>query len=129
MEIQLSVPGDGVALLHLHDWLRRDDLTRRLAPRLAPPLASGADAPGGAMGTLDVVNVILSNSIAFTSLAVTLANWRTARRSALSGTEVRVTSGGTTMTIPNASAEQIEQILRSLPSAGDEEGSVGGEPS
>jgi hypothetical protein len=125
MEIQLSVPGDGVALLHLHDWLRRDDRTRRLTSRLA----SGADTPGGAMGTLDVVNVILSNSIAFTSLAVTLANWRTARRSTLSGTEVRVTSGGTTMTIPNASAEQIEQILRSLPSAGDEEGSDGGEPS
>ena len=41
---------------------------------------------------------------------------------------MRVTSGTTTMTIPNASAEQIEQILRSLPSAGDEEGSDGGEP-
>ena len=75
MEIQLSVPGDGVALLHLHDWLRRDDLTRRLTPGLP----RGPTPPAVAMGTLDVVNVILSNSIAFTSLAVTLANWRTAR--------------------------------------------------
>ncbi|MFI1399016.1 hypothetical protein [Streptomyces sp. NPDC020681] len=117
MEIQLSVPGDSAAVIHLHDWLRRDERTRGLGPRLHRP-ATPPGASGGPMGGLELVNVILSNSIAFTSLAVTLASWRTARRSAPSATEVRVTSGTTTVTITDASAEQIEQILRSLTAPG-----------
>ncbi|WP_240798810.1 MULTISPECIES: hypothetical protein [unclassified Streptomyces] len=64
----------------------------------------------GAMGSgLDVVNVVLSNSIALGSLLVAVATWRRSRPRA---PQVTMERDGVVVTLDGDSPEAVQRILR-----------------
>ncbi|MCI3223144.1 hypothetical protein [Streptomyces sp. NP-1717] len=111
MQVQISVEGDALSLTHLHSWLQRDPGTRRI-PMTVASLSRDE------MSTFDVIDLLLGNGIAAANLAVAIAAWRSARGAALNGRTVRLECGGTSVTVTDASAEDIERILRGLRESG-----------
>ncbi|MET9555067.1 hypothetical protein [Streptomyces sp. NPDC006645] len=107
MRVRIFIEGDALSVAHLRSWLGRDPGTRRI------PVAVESSASGG-MSTFDVLDVLLSNGVAVANLAVAIAAWRTARGAALNGRTVRLEHGDTVVTVTDASAEEIERILRAL---------------
>lgn len=114
MRVRISVEGDALSVADLRSWLGRDPGTRRI------PVTVESSARGE-MSAFDVLEVALGNGIAAANLAVAVAAWRTARGAALGGRTVRLEHGGTTVSVTDASAEEIDRILRAL-REGDSEG-------
>ncbi len=69
-------------------------------------------------GPLEVVNVVVSNTIALGSLLVAVAAWRGSRSSP---PEVRLERDGVTVTVQGASPEVVEQILKAWDTAGPDD--------
>ncbi|MEW1795180.1 MULTISPECIES: effector-associated constant component EACC1 [Streptomyces] len=112
--MRISVEDDALSVADLRSWLGQDPGTRRI------PVTVESSARGE-MSAFDVLEVALGNGIAAANLAVAVAAWRTARGAALGGRTVRLEHGGTTVSVTNESAEEIDRILRAL-REGDSEG-------
>ncbi|GLF93168.1 effector-associated constant component EACC1 [Streptomyces yaizuensis] len=107
MRIQISAPGGGDgAVADLHRWLRLDDEVRRdtrirLTHRPAP----------GTMGTVDIIDLVVGQSVAVLNLALSYAAWRAARRTA---PPVTLTTPGATVTLTGASDDEIRRLVHLL---------------
>jgi Effector Associated Constant Component 1 len=105
----LSISVDDRLELHgLYNWLRQDHAVARDAEVF---LTSSGRVPGE-QSTLDLIQLILGNSIALGSLAVSIANWRLARRREIAVTLAR---GGREITTTAMDAQTIEQAISDLP--------------
>lgn len=112
VEAQLSVAdsSDGTETASLFRWLAQDPDVRRDAKVTIVP---GPARSGEMSGSLEVVNVVLSNAIAFSGLVVAVAAWIGSRRST-SGPVVRIERDGASVTISADSPEAVRDVLRAL---------------
>lgn len=112
VEALLSVAdsSDGTETASLYRWLAQDPDVRRDAEVTIVPAPA---RPGDMGGSLEVVNVVLSNAIAFSSLVVAVAAWIGSRRSS-SGPVVRIERDGAAVTISADSPEAVREVLRAL---------------
>ncbi|WP_405503724.1 hypothetical protein [Streptomyces anulatus] len=98
--------GGAEAASSLRRWLMAEPELRgraRFSPGAEPPAA-------GHMGDgLELVNVVLANSIALGSLITAIAAWRGSRSRP---PQVRLERDGVVVTLRDNSPEQVEQILR-----------------
>ena len=92
----------------LYRWLIADPELSGLARIAVVPTQS---RPGHMGEALEVVNVVLSNTIALSSLLVAVSGWRGSRARP---PEVRLEREGVTVTVQDASPDRVEQILRAL---------------
>lgn len=105
----LSISVDDRLELHsLYDWLRQD----RAVARDAEISLTSSGRVHGEQSTLDLIQLIIGNSIALGSLAVSIANWRLARRREIAVTLAR---GGREITTAATDAESIEKAIGDLP--------------
>ncbi|GAA4237164.1 hypothetical protein GCM10022254_48530 [Actinomadura meridiana] len=112
MQARLSIgdASDEAELRSLYRWLTDDPDVRRQAK------VTAVDAPTqrGDMGpTLELVNVVLSNSIALSSLVVAVASWIGSRRTS-NGTVVWIEYEGVRVAVDADSPEAIEAVIRAL---------------
>ncbi|GAA3829816.1 hypothetical protein GCM10022403_073820 [Streptomyces coacervatus] len=114
MRLGIEVPdGDGEQLRSLQRWLLRDpdtaDATFDLRGRHEQPGAMG--------GGLELIDVVLSNSVGLGGLILAVANWRQSRANAPS---VQVEHEGVTVTVEGADLRQIERLVDRLIGQGPE---------
>ncbi|MFD8488471.1 hypothetical protein [Streptomyces sp. NPDC059712] len=106
MEIDIVVGDDPSGVSSLRRWLLAE-------PDLRGQASVSVRTEGqqqGAMGSgLDVVNVVLSNSIALGSLLVAVATWRRSRPRA---PQVTMERDGVVVTLDGDSPEAVQRILR-----------------
>lgn len=114
VDAQLSVAdsSDGTEITSLYRWLAQDPDVRRDAKVTIVP-APASPQPGGMSCALEVVNVVLGNAIALSSLVVAVASWIGSRKSA-SSPVVRIEREGVSVTISADSPEAIRNVLREL---------------
>lgn len=110
-------PDDGAVAADLYEWLRADRIDGVLAEATDPET----------LGALEIVNVVLSQAAAFSSLAVAIASWRQSR-----APEPRITitkSDGSTLELPSGPGGSADVVLAFLtapvpPAGGDGGGSA-----
>jgi hypothetical protein len=113
MRVTLSVDSDDQALNQLYWWLRDDDVVARSAE-----VSLGPAVQPGQMGSLDVVDVVLTNVTSLLSLVLAYASWR---QSKAVPTSVTFMANGISITVHDASSDTIEYVLAALtPVAGSE---------
>lgn len=106
--ISLGDTSDDGALTSLFRWLAQDPDVRRDA-KVTIEFSQGQ--PGEMGGALDVLNVVLSNSIALGSLVVAVASWLGSRAS---GTVVHLERNGVKVTVNDDSPEAVRRVLDAL---------------
>ncbi|MER5996721.1 effector-associated constant component EACC1 [Streptomyces viridosporus] len=112
MELVLTVDevvgGEAEALLR---WLHEE---RDLYGQARVSLGGAHPPPPGGMGgsTLEIVNVVLSNSIALGSLVTTLVAWRSSRPA--SPPAVRIEVNGVPVTLNSDDPEVIRSLIETL---------------
>ncbi|GAA3578701.1 effector-associated constant component EACC1 [Streptomyces osmaniensis] len=100
---------DGGQLRALQRWLLRDQDTAGATLTLR-----ARDAAPGTMGPgLDLIDVVLSNTVGLGGLLLAVAAWRRSRGNHPS---VQVEHEGVVVTVSGADAEQIERLVRQLTS-------------
>ncbi|MEU7580097.1 hypothetical protein AB0B50_21160 [Streptomyces sp. NPDC041068] len=112
VEVQISVPDGGPALAALRGFLRDHPRSRRLA------INSRSRRDDGSMGTLEVLNVVLTQSAAYGALAVALHDSLRNRRRTSGPTPptLTLTRGDITLQVSGEhSAEEIRRLLELLP--------------
>ncbi|MEV8318396.1 hypothetical protein AB0Q95_29975 [Streptomyces sp. NPDC059900] len=113
MELTLRVDevvgGESEALFR---WLHQEEELRGQA-RVT---ARAADIPGAMGGTLDVVDVVLSNVIALTSLLATLLAWRSSRPSPAPAVQLEV--NGVSVVVNTDDPEIVRSLIETLQNAG-----------
>ncbi|MFE6913470.1 effector-associated constant component EACC1 [Streptomyces rubiginosohelvolus] len=124
MELMLQVDevvgGESEALLR---WLHQEEELRGRA-RMS---AREADIPGAMGGfSLDILDVVLSNSIALTSLAATVLAWRSSRPAP--APSVRFEVNGVAVTVDTDDPETVRSLIETLRSAGSDAGTAADEP-
>lgn len=78
MQIQIGAVDDDGVVVDLYRWLRQDpDVRHGATVELAPQ-----HAPDGAMGTIEIINMVLGQGFTALNLALAYASWRTARPAA-----------------------------------------------
>ncbi|MGW0906170.1 effector-associated constant component EACC1 [Streptomyces sp. NPDC002853] len=94
------------AVLSLYRWLMAEPELRGRAR-----VSTGARhvAPGSMGDGLDLVNVVLANSIALGGLVTAVAAWRGSRPRP---PQVRLERDGVVITLQDSSPETVEQVLR-----------------
>jgi hypothetical protein len=103
--VRIGVDED--AVLPLYRWLTEDpDVRRDTSLSL-----SGEQRPGEMSGALEVINVVLSNTIAFSSLVVAIAAWRESRRGA---PPVEIERDGVRVTVHDGSPETVRRVVEAL---------------
>lgn len=102
-------PENGAVATDLFEWLRAD--------RISGVQAVTADPE--TLGALEIVDVVLSQAAAFSSLAVAIASWRQSRPPAPPVTITR--PDGSTMRIPSGT-EVSAEIMREFLAGGEESG-------
>lgn len=115
MDVRISVggtSGDG-ALTSLFRWLAQDPDVRRDAE---VAIGSSAGRPGDMGGALEVLNIVLSNSIALGSLIVAVGSWLGSRAK---GTAVHIERNGVQVTIHDDSPETLRRVLDALDGAAE----------
>jgi hypothetical protein len=102
-------PGGDEAIRDFYRWLRSDvDVARNAEVALAD-----TGAGDGAMGPLEIINVILSNATALSSLAIAYANWRRSRaESADTAARLRFSTQDVRIELSDASPEAIDSLGR-----------------
>ncbi|MFF3542492.1 hypothetical protein [Streptomyces platensis] len=112
MEVRLSF-GGGVgeagaaeAAVSLYRWLVAEP---ELRGQVRVSLGAEQPEPGHMGGALDLVNVVLANSIALGSLVTAVATWRGSRPRP---PQIRLERDGVVVTLQDASPEAVERILR-----------------
>ncbi|GGZ76258.1 effector-associated constant component EACC1 [Streptomyces bluensis] len=108
----------GAAEASLQRWLAVDPELRGGVTIAPPSGAAAAGTMGG--GGLDVINVVVSNSIALGSLLVALAGWRSSRPRP---PQITLERDGVVVTVHDASPETVEQVLARFGDAPDPVGS------
>jgi len=109
VEVRLSVGGgvgDAVGAVSLYRWLVAE---AELRGQVRVSLGAGESEPGHMGGGLDLVNVVVANSIALGSLITAVATWRGSRPRP---PQVRLERDGVVVTLHDSSPEAVEQILR-----------------
>ncbi|MFF3830963.1 hypothetical protein ACFYXX_09380 [Streptomyces sp. NPDC002458] len=124
MELMLRVDevvgGESEALLR---WLHQEEELRGRA-RVS---ARAADTPGAMGGvSLDILDVVLSNSIALTSLAATVLAWRSSRPDPAPAVQFEV--NGVSVTVNTDDPETVRSLIETLRSAGSPAGAAGDGP-
>ncbi|GHA55525.1 hypothetical protein GCM10010303_79140 [Streptomyces purpurascens] len=110
MKVDEVVGGESKALLR---WLHAE---RDLRGRARMFMGGTQPPPPGSMGVpLEVVNVVLSNSIALGSLVTTLVAWRSSRPSPPPA--VRIEVNGVPVTMDTDDPEVIRSLIEALRSA------------
>jgi hypothetical protein len=104
----------------LYRWLVGDPELRGHAEVTAPAQTK----PGHMGGVLDVVDVVLSNTIALSGLVVSVATWRGARPRP---PRVRLERDGVQVSVEGASPEAIAQVLRALEAGAEANTDAGGD--
>lgn len=108
---------DGRQLRALRSWLMRDPDTGKALLGLR-----GRHEQPGSMGSgsLDLIDVVLSNAVGLSGLLVAVAGWRQSRGNR---PQVRVEHQGVTVTVSGADPREIERLVRDLtrqdPESGD----------
>ncbi|MFE4961139.1 hypothetical protein ACFRCW_46470 [Streptomyces sp. NPDC056653] len=105
LKVDEAVGGESEALLR---WLHEEQNLRGQARMFM----GGVQAPGSMGGALDVVNVVLSNSLALGSLLTTLAAWRSSRPSPQPS--VRIEVNGVPVTVNSDDPEVIRSLIETL---------------
>ncbi|GAA3143495.1 hypothetical protein ACFQ0X_06750 [Streptomyces rectiviolaceus] len=100
----------GVAVADLYGWLRGDTEFRREVRALR---LQNRGEPG-AMGTTDVIELVLGQGFAALNLAVAYATWRTARPSTPA---VTIAFPGGALTVQDGSEETVRRIVEALRAA------------
>ena len=114
VDIQVLTESGEPALNSLFRWLSRDaDVRRNVSVSLS---TAGAE---GAMGTADVINVILTEATNIASLVVAIASWRDSRAEP---PPVQLTIGDNSVVIINNSIDEITDKLRLLSDAPHQDG-------
>jgi hypothetical protein len=104
---RVCIDVDEDSRLPLYRWLIDDPDVRRDA---TVSLAGGQREN---MGALDVINVVLSNTIAFSGLVVAIASWRGVRRDP---PQVQIERDGVRVTVNDASAETLRRVIEAFSS-------------
>ncbi|MDX3056072.1 hypothetical protein PV394_13145 [Streptomyces sp. NE06-03E] len=120
MELMLRVDevvgGECEALLR---WLHQDEELRGRA-RVS---VRAADTPGAMGGvSLDILDVVLSNSIALMSLAATVLAWRSSRPAPAPDVQFEV--NGVSVTVNTNDPETVRSLIETLHSAGSHPGTA-----
>ncbi|MGW0814286.1 effector-associated constant component EACC1 [Streptomyces viridiviolaceus] len=106
MEIDIAV-GEGPSdVSSLRRWLMAEP---GLMGHAVISVRTGTEQPGAMGSGLDVVNVVLSNSIALGSLLVAVATWRRSRPRA---PHITLEREGVVVTLHGDSPEAVERVLR-----------------
>ncbi|MDC0771720.1 effector-associated constant component EACC1 [Streptomyces sp. HD] len=110
MRIQIAVQEeDHDTLTDLYRWLRQDpDLRQHAKIELNPAVAAGA------MGTVDVIDLILSQGFSALNLALSYSAWRHARRAPA---PVTLIVTGEPLTLADGSEETVQRIAEALRAA------------
>ncbi|MFC4021460.1 hypothetical protein ACFOW4_26455 [Micromonospora sp. GCM10011542] len=105
MRIRIGVD-DAAASGELFDWLRADaSLIREAEVRPGP-------AEPGNLGALEIIDVVLGQATAISSLALAVETWRRSRPHRESLTITR--PDGATLTLPSGDAENADAIRQFL---------------
>lgn len=115
MEITITFGADPGDAPSLRRWLMAE---RRLRGHAVVSATPAVQVPGQMGGALDVVNVVLSNSIALGSLITSVAAWRNSRPRP---PQIRLERGGSVVTLYDSSPELVERILRQWNETSDSE--------
>jgi hypothetical protein len=109
IEVSIRVDDrDGQTAGSLYRWLVLDQQVRRDATVSVRPAPPGAGEMGGAV---DVINMVLSNSIALGGLLVAVSSWR---RSRPTPPTTRIEGDGFSLIIEDASPETVRRVLDAL---------------
>jgi hypothetical protein len=119
LKVDEAVGGEAEALLR---WLHEEQNLRGQARMFM----GGVQAPGSMGGALDVVNVVLSNSIALGSLLTALVAWRSSRPSPQPS--VRIEVNGVPVTVNSDDPEVIRSLIETLRGAAPDADRGPGEP-
>lgn len=103
-EVRIGV--DEGSVLALYQWLAEDSDVRR---NTALSLAHGG-RPGD-MGGLEVINVVVSNVIAFSGLVVAITSWWGSRTNA---PPVEIERDGVRVIVNDDSPETIQRVIEAL---------------
>ncbi|GAA5615311.1 hypothetical protein CP981_20510 [Streptomyces platensis] len=109
VEVTLSFGGgaeDVEGPVSLYRWLVAEP---ELRGQVRVSLGAEPSEPGHMGGGLDLVNVVVANSIALGSLITAVATWRGSRPRP---PQVRLERDGVVVTLHDSSPEAVEQILR-----------------
>lgn len=122
VRLTLAVDGDvgGQEGAALRNWLGRDETLRGQAQ-----VQVGDSSRPGAMGqALELVNVVLSNTLALANLLLAVAAWRQSRPRR---STVRIEAYGSTFTLDTDDPRAIEALARTLLQAASPGGTQEGE--
>lgn len=101
----VSIIVDEDVVLPLYQWLAADPDVQQNTT------LSFGNGRSGEMSALDVINVVLGNTIAFSSLVVAIASWRDSRRDA---PKVEIEGDGVRVSIVDDSPETIRNVIAAL---------------
>lgn len=101
--MRIGVDEDSV--LALYRWLAEDSDVRR-----DTTLSMAGGRPGD-MGGLEVINVVLSNTIAFSGLVVAIASWWGSRKGA---PPVEIERDGVRVIVNDDSPETVRRVIEAL---------------
>jgi hypothetical protein len=105
VRVQVAAEDGGPGVHSLFRWLSQDPDVTPVELRLV-----GHDDQG-ALGALEVIDVVVSNVIALSSLLVAIATWRGARSPAA---VTRIEHNGVSVHLASADTQDIERVLRQL---------------
>lgn len=112
MDLEVSVlEDDGQVLNSLRRWLNQDPGVTSACEVVIPP---GPGRPGDQGGTLDVINVVMTQGIGLANFALAYATWRRARTDAPA---VKLERAGMTLTVTDASPETVQRIIDAFTTA------------
>jgi hypothetical protein len=107
IRIETMTGDDHEAVSDLYRWLRQDaDVRRHAVVELVPQ-----QQPGGTMGAVEIINMVLGQGFTALNLALSYASWRTARPAA---PPITITVTGGSITVEDASQETIRRIVEAL---------------
>jgi hypothetical protein len=124
VRLALAVDGDvgGQESAALRNWLGRDDTLRGQVQ-----IQVGDSSRPGAMGqALELVNVVLSNTLTTANLLLAVAAWRQSRPRR---STVRIDVDGSTFTLDTNDPRAIEALARALREATRPDGTQEGDTS
>jgi hypothetical protein len=109
VQLTIAAENDVLATGSLFSWLRKSPLEDDGSTL---ELRVGGD--GSAMGTLDTINILVSNSVSLASLLLAYTAWRQSRRAAPT---ITFTVDSITVTAEDATPATVERITRVLEAA------------
>lgn len=104
MKVQIAIAsaGDSLAIMSLYRWIAS---SQDICVSLEPVAVTDT------MGSLDVINAILTQATSTATLAVTIASWLGSRREA---PPIRITAGERVVIINSKSSDTVNAIIQML---------------